>query len=937
METERARGQAETLVSALERDGMKAFQPTADAQSRAEGQKDFGALISKTGTLALMSSLNILIKPGRVPEWLRTHLMDILTLLPQRPDGVRATLEFVFSAHPSSTVRASEAAVPQKQGANITMEALRMASTLLSVPPASVKAEVWFPGIAPQLLSLLDGNDGPDLAKVAAYVIGFGVLGRKQFGAPGTPGWRAFAEPMLASINPSLSSRESPAEPLVFSAGLDEVVDVRGRTVLVRSDALQIALHRLSSLLNSHPNPGLTKRLLGPLLVPLWALSSWVATTPRVQEQYRQPARALLETYLKLAGSADKFQEIINNLLFHGSYDTCKTQWCYELDSDSDIRIRRSDDDNGATLTDLDLEAMHSKILAFTELLKRTASDIELSTLFLRLFETSLSSGMDTKTIQVVASDVHSDPILQLIQASVLQGIMEQLPDRLISNSKQLLELVSNVLNRFGTESANDDAVPATLSLLNLVVTVPNFRRKDVPKSMLASIENSLSRIILARDVDTSQTAYNLSQLLKYRDELEDPTDRPAALTDRQVEDRKTYNLALSYITQADSPPPVRSEGINLLGTLIKSNSPILDIPATLVLLSSLLSDDEEYISLRVIKVFVQLAERHPRSTTREVLDQYVDASERQTTDTRLRFGEALLQLMQRLGQTFAGDIATLVGETLLALAGRRAHRPKTERRQARQEQAAARKLKTKERPGGVSQFPLALGKGEGEEENGDDDVDLDLEEQTPEEKQRDALLARIVSGWESKRGSEDMRIRASALSLFALGLEANIRSFAPPLIDAALALSLDVLTFEAGALEAGILRRSAVTLLLTFVRALGEARERGGGGGFGSGSGSGHGVGLGFGRGFATREEDVVRVLGYVEQTDEDGLVRQHVRDALESLENLRLLQLVPQQQGQDAVPSVVRLAGLDMARPNLPALDGNERRARPRIEEIE
>jgi hypothetical protein len=65
------------------------------------------------------------------------------------------------------------------------MEALKMASTLLSVPPASVKPAAWFPGIAPQLLALLDGHDGADLAKVAAYVIGFGVLGRKQFGAPG--------------------------------------------------------------------------------------------------------------------------------------------------------------------------------------------------------------------------------------------------------------------------------------------------------------------------------------------------------------------------------------------------------------------------------------------------------------------------------------------------------------------------------------------------------------------------------------------------------------------------------------------------------------------------------------------------------------------------------------------------------------------------------
>ncbi|KAI0804995.1 hypothetical protein GGR55DRAFT_690926 [Xylaria sp. FL0064] len=932
MDANQASEQKETLVSALETYGRKAFEPTADEQSRSEGQRNFVALVSRAGTFALMSAVNSLIKPGRVPEWFRIHLMDILTLLPQRPDGVRATLEFVFSVHPSSTVRISEAAAPQKQGANITMEALKMASNLLSVPPASVQPGVWFSGIAPQLLALLDGNDGPDLAKAAAYIIGFGVLGRKQLGAPGTPGWKELAEPILACINPSLSSKETPTEPLVFSAGPDEVVDLRKHTILIQGDALHLALKRLSSLLNSHPNPGLTKRLLGPLLLPLWALSSWPLPTADVKERYCQLAQALVEIYLKLAGSVDRYLEILNNLLFCGSLDTPGLRWSYEEADNSRIQVRRLHDDEGTTLTQLNLEAIDSKISAFIELLQQVASDIDLSTLFLRLFETSLAPQEDAKSIRLVVDNEDTDPISQLIRATMLQGMMEKVPDRLISNSKQLLELVSKVLGKFGTESADDDAVPVALSLLNLVFTVPSFQRKDVPEITLASIEDSLLKISLARQADVSQTARNLSQLLKYRDELEDPTDRPSTPTERQIEDKKTYNLALSYITQADSPPPVRSEGLNLLGTLIKSNSPIVDIPATLVLLSSLLSDDDEYISLRVIKVFVQLSERHPRSTVREVLDQYIDAAERQNTDTRLRFGEALLQLMHRLGETFAGDLAASVGEALLALAGRRAHRPKTEERQARAEQAAARKLKAKARLGDSARGSLNL-------DDDEDEVDMDLEEQTPEERTRNALLARIVSGWESKRGSEDMRIRASALSLFASGLETNIRAFTPQLVDAALALSLDVLMIEAGILEAGILRRAAVTVILTFVSVLGKARQRGSH--FSSGSGSGgvrKGGYLGFGAAFTTKEDDVARVLGYIEQTDEDGLVRQHAQDALESLENLRLVQLVPHQPDQGATPPAVRVAGLDMSRPSLPILDADkERRAKPIIEEIE
>lgn len=114
--------------------------------------------------------------------------MTILTRIPLRPDGVRGTLEFVFSVHPSSTLKASEAseeAATQKRGASITQEALAVATRIITCPPASVPPNTWFAGIAPQVFHLLDGNEGPELSKAAAQIIMLGVLGRKQFGAPG--------------------------------------------------------------------------------------------------------------------------------------------------------------------------------------------------------------------------------------------------------------------------------------------------------------------------------------------------------------------------------------------------------------------------------------------------------------------------------------------------------------------------------------------------------------------------------------------------------------------------------------------------------------------------------------------------------------------------------------------------------------------------------
>ena len=110
--------------------------------------------------------------------------MKVLVRLPMRDLGVRATMEFVFSVHPSSTLPETEAK-PEKKGAKISPEALAMATQLLTSVPDGISDQTWIDIIAPQLLHLLDGKEGKELDRVAAYVIAFGVLGRKRLGAPG--------------------------------------------------------------------------------------------------------------------------------------------------------------------------------------------------------------------------------------------------------------------------------------------------------------------------------------------------------------------------------------------------------------------------------------------------------------------------------------------------------------------------------------------------------------------------------------------------------------------------------------------------------------------------------------------------------------------------------------------------------------------------------
>ncbi|KAH8677928.1 hypothetical protein BX600DRAFT_451081 [Xylariales sp. PMI_506] len=895
-------GTRAALLPAIEAAGTKAFDPASDEASRAEGQREFSALISRTGTPSLIAALNALIKPDRVPRWLRLRLMDILTLLPQRPDGVRATLEFVFSTHPSNAVRASEAADPQKQGANITMEALKMATSLLAIPPLGVTPEQWFPGISSQLMVLLDGDEGPDLLKVAAYVIGYGVLGRRQFGAPGAAGWKAFAEPILSAINPSISSQKPSSAPLVFSAGPDEVVDLQRETLLVRSEELGLALKRLTSLVHSHPNPGLTTRLLSSLILPLWALLSWPEPGTVCENQFCQPAKNLLAIYFKISGGVEKYMRIINDIFYDGDRISDNARWQYDLVG-SQMQIKRVRSPKSVIPREKDWSKLEMKASGLVDLLQASATTEDISKVFSSLFQNVFKKTESHSGIQLKLEDSENhESLVRLIEIQVLQFMMNKLSSNLIVDSRGMLELSGQVLNGLDDSPESPESKSIALSLLNIVITAPSFRKENMDTNLLESIELSLDRLRKLNQSEVSQTANNLLLVLKYRDEVDDPAMRPIAPTERQVEDRKTYDLALSYITQIDSPPPVRSEGLNLLSNLIKANSPILDIQGMLVLLTSLLTDEDDYLNTLVMRLFVQLAEKHPKSTTKELVEHYVDANEEASVDTRLRFGEAIIKVVQRLGSTFTGEVAAKVSESLLSVAGRRGYRPKTEAKQEREARLRDRKQQAAEKAWG-----------------GDIPDISEVLEETEDEKANNNIISQILHGWESKRGSEDIRIRSSALSIFSIGMETNISGIGPSLIEASVDLCTNILTMEPK-MEKAILRRAAIILVLTFVKTLADAREQG--------------RRLGFGLTDSSRE-DIMRILEYVAQTDNDGLVQQHARDVVESLESWRITSMLPEV--QDPTPGIARLAGLDLNLGVRPSLPSTEPQIRPKIEEIE
>jgi hypothetical protein len=833
--------------------------------------------------------------------------MSALAVLPLRERGVQNTIEFVLSVHPSNS--RYEPSAGGAKGAGMSHEALNAASRLLSAPPGGVPQERWFSSIAPQLFSLLEGEGEPDMDRAAAFIIGFGILGRKQYGAPGMPGWKAFAEPMLRCIDPSVVSASS-LEDTSSNMG-ESIITLRPSRILVSSLEVARSLKRLTALVTSHPHPSLTKRLLQPILLCLWSLSRWPKSEVQTDVHYRKPAKKLLRTLLQLSSSthsSEMFDQhipptnltiIIQNLMFNGKSASANPEWIYGSSSDGGVQIQERLRSQGHQLPDL--AAIDGAVDSFIDLIKSLPDlDAELSHLFMNLCKKWLTDddkGRRPSVItQVESQEPNDDMENRLVEATVLQKMMTEIPEKLVSDSRQVLDLVNQVLSKFNTtdDEGNEDIVAVALSLLNIVFTSHSFRETAETEPIIENIQSALNLISKRTHLDISSTARNLLMLIKFRSAMEPDEPRSHSQPDQQVEDRKSYNLAMSYLTAADSPPPVRVQGLELISNLVRANSAVLDIPALLILFSSLLQDGDEYIYLRAIKSFIQLSERHPKAVLKDLIDRYVDPNEDYELDQRLRIGEALLQVIQNSPLAFCGEIASSVSQGLLSIAGRRGLRPKTEQAQEKTDRLKRKKDK--------------------EAEDAWDGEVPQLNELLENESQEDyEAMSQIVSGWESKRGTEDVRIRASAVSVLASAIELNVAGIGSSLISMTVDLSIHILTLEPEP-EKGILRRSAILLIMGFVRALDSARAEG--------------RRLGFG--FVGQSLDSVQmVLKYVEDTDNDGLVRQHARDVVESLQTWQMNALL---QSHNDQTDIQELAGLSI-RPG----NGSSSGMKPRIEEIE
>lgn len=857
----------------------------------------------RTPTRVLFPVLTSLLQPA-TPEWFRSRISTYLSLLPLRPEGIKQTINFIAASAPHEFHDPSSHSndrTDQSHSPSLSLEVISQASRLLSSIPSSMTAETYFAALAPELLQLLS-DQSPDTQRAGAYIIGSGILGRRKYGSPGTVGWRIFAEPIIQSLNP-VPTKNGTAPTLMAN------VDENGfHPIVVAEGEVRLALQRLNALVLLHPNPGLMKRLISPCLRALWGLLCYSKENKR--SDWVDEIHQILCIYIKTSAGVDKLMILSDELLWDG-----ESSWTYGPGPAGGVEIQQRFE---KSLHRVDMIAMvqtiDNRVDELIQLLKSgVADDDEIGSLFVHVSKHWLvDSDANGKNTLEPGEDTEKDPLRSLVYAKLTQKILEEYKDKLAATPKRIIELVSQLLSAYSVDHAKKQArrtrtsksslaglgtiadaslaiegdanapdrlhdedstemISIALSLLTAILSSPEFALDPETFTLLNSLGKNLAHLTThgkSFPTSISMTATNILALLNLHLSLPpNPLDNKKKPSDPYADDRKAHQQAITYLT--DPLPPIRAQGISLLISLITKSAPILDIPSTTILLQSLLQDEDEFIFLSAIKALGLLASRYPKSVVRRLVERYVDVAEDVELDVRIRTGEALLKTVESLGAALVGEVATMVGEGMIAVAGRRGKKPKArESRRKQQQQAQRSKNEADEAWGGEAPDLSDLGLDAGNKAAAEDE--------------------KLLHAWTSPHGDDgdedDTRMRASALSILGAAIETHLAGLGPTLVSTALDLAVATLRFEPAGSGVGtaILRRAAVRLILSLLRALDgddanaaptgeEARRE-----------------LGFGlRG--TGLDRLRGVLLEVESRETDAIVLGHVRTVLDRLESVR------------------------------------------------
>lgn len=892
------------------------YSPETDERTRSEASRAYEKVLQDVPTSRILPILTTFLQQP-LPSWLGPSISQELSLIPLRQQGIRHTVEFLSLSYLSKNSSLPRDASGPHSQIPIPLEAVAQAARLLVLPPIGTSQEEWLRKLQPQLLGLLDGDAGREMTRAAAHIIANGILSKRSTGAPGTIGWDLFAQPILGKISPTVTK-----ETLLRTAS---------SSTLVPETDLMLALRRLSVIASSCSLSSLLKRLIGPRLLPLWALLNYAKARTSLDPEWTSLAQTIITRYMVVVCDAKQIERITSHLLWDG-----EVECTFGPGSHGGIEIRRRDEKKEMGGMEDILErvgSVTSRIKLLVDLLVDAhVSDEVAGMLFVQITKRWLSPSQHTGASLIDEPEV--DPLSALIDAKLSEAFATKFREQFARSPRHIMDLMGQLIENFVHEhsaqvdrlaklhkpsratlktivkesgygrlettsadvgASSEDLISFALSILSTTISSSEFKQEPATMKILDSLLTSFEYLTQEHTrIPISPVVSNAASALV-------ETIRPSPISGlpghanlgRHNEYRAALKADLSELT--DGEPPNRTRALHNIQKLIRDPDAftIIDVPVvTQMLLLVSLADPESYVHTAAIPVLVDVASRAPNLVVSILTETFVDVDEgsmtlargRQTEekerelqhslDFRLRVGEVLNNFL--LNDVFWSGptkhtavhyaCTVKIAESCLKVASRRGQRQKTLSR--RSELADAQRALQEEGEaawkGPVPNLLEPEGIGAAEEAD------------------RDAL-SKILQGWSDTGNEEDVRIRTSALSVFATILEHHLDLLRQPMIDAALQAVVTILTLEMSEAKA-ILRRAGILVILGLLRGLDKATD----------DKEELSVSMS-----VKEQEQVERVIMWVKSEDGDALSRDHATAVVEGFDALRMKKLYQMREG--------------------------------------
>ncbi|KAF9418015.1 transmembrane and coiled-coil domains-containing protein 7 [Podila epigama] len=659
--------------------------------------KMFNDLFWSTEAPRSLESLTVLLSSSPshpVPVWLKSVCGRFLSQILLKPGGVRVVLEYMQGG--AETVKLDQ------------LE--RVARLVTSVPDQMSSVQEYYKTICPQLLDILERNlnipnpdlsarqveqrkvthPSPQLVQTTTFVVGRllskspAVSQIEIVAKEVDPLWRwgtraSKKGPVASDTVPNQDGNRSPS-------GIElEEDDESGMDPLIVSEyeVTKTIMFLHNFLVGNEPSPPLFQAFLSQATLGLYQLYEF---TSQIRSVLREKVKEILVVYLRIL-DATEATEVLKSIVMRrrppvpsskpwlGQTPTGGLKDLVEMGTAGELyyapgptggavlRRRTAIDCSAATQLELDVDTF----LDFMgELDTKESKEITGDLYMYLLDEYQAGKARGSKAVT---------PRRMLTMLQLILSMTQKLGPSIMNKVTQIIALANNILEHHVNEQSDGDEPDegeaedadeeeADMEILGLVLTLlsailnENETLSQQDRHLLSLTLIHMKQLSTHPMIEIRRVAHDLQTLIPTRlvDNGTD-NDKPKK-TEMEIEMEK-YASALAALQ--DSLLPVRAHGLHILREMILAKSIVLtrsegrELDHALDIFVQHVQEPDSFIYLNAVKGIAALTDAHGPTILLKLVKIYANEDGKQTLDTRLRIGEALVQTVQRCGEALGG------------------------------------------------------------------------------------------------------------------------------------------------------------------------------------------------------------------------------------------------------------------------------------------